>query len=441
MVGNLNEVAFASARLVNEAAASLAQAQSSKLGSKPRRDLSNVIPECISLAQLWNSTQFVIDKVSYGEWRVETISEGFCGFAMVDIRLDVSRILGLRREAVQKIHRMKNWTSSGTAIGKRLADMLPPFLDSLLDELSRTYQFQVNRLEYWDLRNRLGRRCIEIDAEDDLLLIAAAEKSRLVHCDYISCAALRWNIDVSEWLIERLSRRKLRSVDRSPMTAASIIKHLPLSESDRASVQESLEGFCSSLPRKDFYSILSHPFAKLPDESLVVIPALEAGQWNATIRSKWIQKGEIGRRYGHAWEEYLIWSLEGTDWKVLARNINLKNQGKHNCEIDFLIAKDEVCLVVQMKAFAGLGLNMYDHWKNRQTIEKGVHQAKLAVDLLNSKYRLSDIVGSKAASPIRVLRPLVLSSLHYFNGWKNDDVSILSVTALNNLVRGNIGIP
>jgi hypothetical protein len=282
----------------------------------------------------------------------------------------------------------------------------------------------------------LGRRLIEIDAEDDLLLIAAAEKSRLVHCDYISCAALRWNVDVTEWLIGRVSRRKLRSVDRSQMTTASIVKHLPLSAPDRASVQESLEDFCSSLPRKDFYSILSHPFTKLPDESLAVIPALEAGQWNSTIRSKWIQNGEIGHRYGHAWEEYLIWSLEGTDWKVIARNINLKNQGKRNCEIDFLIAKDEVCLVVQMKAFAGFGLNMYDHWRNRQTIQKGVQQAKLALEILNSKYRLSDIVGKKAASPIRVLRPLVLSSLHYFNGWQNDGVSILSVTALSNLVRG-----
>jgi Holliday junction resolvase-like predicted endonuclease len=181
---------------------------------------------------------------------------------------------------------------------------------------------------------------------------------------------------------------------------------------------------------------LDSPFLLLEDELLATIPALEAGRWTAAVRSRWIRKGDIGHHYGHRWEEYLIWLLERKGWEVLGRNINLKHNEMGHCEIDLLLGRDDVCLVIQMKAFAGQGTNMYDHWKNRQTIEKGISQAKLAVTLLTSTYRLSDLVGKTAAKSIKIIRPVVLSTLHYFNGWKSDDVTVLSISALRHLMRG-----
>jgi len=68
--------------------------------------------------------------------------------------------------------------------------------------------------------------------------------------------------------------------------------------------------------------------------------------------------------------------------------------------------------------------------------EKRIAQAKMGAELLSSHYQLSDVIGRKAAKAIKIVRPVVLSTLHYFNGWSRDGVSVVSVSALENLMRG-----
>jgi len=333
--------------------------------------LTDALPGLVSLANKWNGTQYTIDKISYGEWRVKSVSREECRIELVDSQLDLSRVLALRRGAIQRLKKSRGSDFTSTYLGKQLSDFLSHFLEAVLDEMHATYDFQLTTPEYWDLRNALKRRLSEIGAEDDLLLLASEENSARVMSDYLSCISVRWYFDICEFLSSHISKRKQRTGQLSSLSLTSLVAMLPLGPEDRKNVRQSLEEFCSCPPRKSFYSVLNHPFFLLEDGSIAGISALDGGQWTAMVRSKWIQSGDIGSRYGRGWEQYLIWVLDGKHWSVLARNINLKQTKTKCCEIDLLIGRDDVCLLVQVKSFAGLGMNMYDHWKNRQVIERG----------------------------------------------------------------------
>jgi hypothetical protein len=116
--------------------------------------------------------------------------------------------------------------------------------------------------------------------------------------------------------------------------------------------------------------------------------------------------------------------------------VKLKKNGKQVTDIDMLLARDAVCVVLQIKALAGSGMNAYDHWRNKQIIEKGIAQAKVATEMLSSKALLSDILGRSVARQINIFQPVVLSTLHYFNGWQQHGVPVISIAALENLMRG-----
>ena len=134
VIGNTNEIAFAGARLLNEFAARFGCSTQSSLRPKHRERLKQALPGLIYLVHTWNGVQHTIDKVSYGEWRVVSVDSQDCKFGIIDSRLEISRVLALRREAIQRMKRLREADCDSTFIGKQLGALLPPFLDALLND-------------------------------------------------------------------------------------------------------------------------------------------------------------------------------------------------------------------------------------------------------------------------------------------------------------------
>jgi hypothetical protein len=335
------------------------------------------------------------------------------------------------------MRKLKKGHGGSLQIEKHLLEVLPHFLDACLDYLSEKCGLFVPLVTYWELRHRLEQRLRDLELDDDVLLVAAGQQGKKVFHDYLACAALRWLDEICDHAKSQVPKRRQRLGETSWMSRSNLLSFLPLDDEDREGVASAIDTFCKLPPRESFYSLLDHPCVLFDDESIAFIRALDAGHWSASMRSKWTRRGGLGNGYGKAWEDYICWLVAARGWTILKRNVTLRQNRKAVTDIDLLILRDNVCLIVQLKALAGAGANTYQHWKNRLTIEKGISQARIGADLLGSSVVLvTSIVGGRAARAIEIFRPVVLTTLHYFNGWQKDGVSVLSVDALQNLMRG-----
>lgn len=436
-VGYINEIVFAAARLLNDAAGILHSKGQRGLGNRKREALIEALPGLVIAAHQWNCTLYAIDKVTYGEWQVKNINSDSCTFELVDARLEFSRIVGLRREVVQQMQKLRTGSQSTLHIEKQLLGILPHFLEASLEYFSQKCGLVVSLVSYWELRHRLEKRLGDLQSHDDLLLLAAGQQGRQVFHDYLACAAVRWLKEICDHAKCGVPKSRQRLGETSHVSLSTLLSFLPLDDENRDGVRSAIGTLCRFPPRGSFYSLLDHPCMLFDDDSIAFVTALDAGHWSASIRSKWARDGGLGSRYGRVWEDYICWLVTERGWTILNRNVTLRQHRRPVTDVDLLVSRDNVCLIVQLKALAGAGANTYEHWKNRQTIEKGISQARIAADLLGSSADLlASIVGGRAVRLIESFRPVVLTTLHYFNGWHKDGVSVLSVDALQNLMRG-----
>ena len=106
-------------------------------------------------------------------------------------------------------------------------------------------------------------------------------------------------------------------------------------------------------------------------------------------------------------------------------------------DIDIVLARGDVLLVIQVKSVTGCAMNTYDHWKNRNIIEKGCHQARLAADLLrNEPQRLIFLANRALASRIRHIEPVVLTNCLELDRWEHQGAAVLGPVGLDALVAG-----
>src|SRR6202044_3202511 len=90
----------------------------------------------------------------------------------------------------------------------------------------------------------------------------------------------------------------------------------------------------------------------------VAQPVREAafGTWATMVRETLNQGGDIGRRYGAVWEDFLAQSFEETGWSVVGRNVHIVDGGATVTEVDLLLLREDLLLVVEVKALTGSGV-------------------------------------------------------------------------------------
>jgi len=434
--GTTNDIAFAAVRALNEAFSVIDQERNIRSGNAVRRGASQALMELIELAIAWNSLEYIADQVSYGEWVVTSVNPSGGYEVRLDIRdpvLEYARIIGLRRDAVF----VMSGKERPSAARIQLERGIPGFLSSALEHLTSGTELRCGIGEFSSLERRMRQRVAELDPNDDLLLTAGSVDFPIVE-DYIAALSLRWFCDIAEFIAEYVPKRVARDLSPPVTTTETICSMLPLETGQLARVQAALNSFIQVLPVRRYLGLIANPFVRLPHNQFAYIPALTGAGWPADVRAKWLRKGDVGRKFGGLWEEFLASLLEDFGWLILGRGIKLRKNGKIVTDVDLFAVREGLLLLLQIKALAGQGFNAYDHWRNRKTIEEGARQAAAAAECLETNRDILRGLGSTSAVGIKRIQPAVLTNLHIFNGWRVGDVPVVSRNGLTTILRGGV---
>lgn len=147
--------------------------------------------------------------------------------------------------------------------------------------------------------------------------------------------------------------------------------------------------------------------------------------------------GAVGNWYGALWEDFYAQGFANSGWSLLARNVKIRTGGACVAEIDILLLRDDLLLVVEVKALTGSGISPYDHWKNREIIERGCRQARRAAEYIgaNREY-IASVADRSTASRVRRVQPLVLTTESMFDGWEYAGVPVAGETIRKAITAG-----
>jgi hypothetical protein len=205
---------------------------------------------------------------------------------------------------------------------------------------------------------------------------------------------------------------------------------------DQLAIKKALGNLCTVVPAGRHFNLVSMPFVRVGADCAQPL-MLDLSNWNTVVREILIDGGSLGRDLGAIWEIFLAGKLERGGWTVIGRNLRLKVNGRVLTDIDIGLLRGDILLLAQVKAVTGSAVNTYDHWRNRNIIEKGCHQARLAADLLRKDpRRLTSLTNRNVAAGIRHIEPVVFTNCTELDRWECERVVVLGPAGMTALVEG-----
>jgi hypothetical protein len=441
IVGSTNDVLFACCRVLNEAARSIDRHKAFRSGRAVQDAARDTLSKLVTLCSTQNSIEYMVNMVSYGEWVVASISAGSpieIAFNLADPALDYARTLAIRREIARTRTRVRNRPQTPRMSAEVLSQYLQPFVEKCLDYFAERgtpagYRRSSEKLS--QLYSSLMGTLAYLQRDDDLLLDSSGSPELL--SQYLAALSLRWFVDICRFTAKECNNRQ-RAVFEAPTIHADQLAALMGCEFNLSiEVRVAIPHFCRTLPMTRYLDITEYPFFIESDGRILCSTAADAGRWPVTVRSKWLQGGYIGDRYGKIWESYIAHAFESHEWLVVGHGIRLRSEGKTLTDVDLLVVRDNLLLIIQIKALIGYGTDPYEQWKGRGVLSSGARQAKLAACFLrgNTKW-MTGIFGAAITSRISDVQPLVITNINIFNGWINEEVPIVSVSGLHEILSG-----
>lgn len=383
----------------------------------PEMHLSRII----SLSSTYNSALWLLDQVSYGEievkgvdWESNTVHLDF-----KEESLNLARIASIRHnlsriETNKDQFILKEWKEYFFDISKQLCGLYEFEYDVTLDEK--------------ELEDEIIHRLRDIDLKGSFLLVALQfEKPVLAHvfaAIYLICHSI-----VIEQVNKYIDYKQL--VYDVPVDIFIEYLSNSIAGLEREQAIEAFDAFICTLPNRENQILLSKPFIRLSDTEVVgILPLIRAVHWHKAIQKVFIQGGKPGKLYGHLWEAYIGSIFEQYSWRILGKRIEVKHQTEVVTDIDLIVEKNGIVLLVQAKTVNEC-TTPYERWKTRNTIIKGIRQAQLAklhIEMNPQKYKLPQNIA--------VLQGVVVVPLDEFNGWSNEDVPVISIDYLISMLNG-----
>lgn len=431
--GLINDTVYAALRGLNEVAKGQRNRTALRISKSQRDHVRRRLKKTIEIAAEVNALESLLDWVSYGDLVVSSMTPGkppTIRFDYADPRLSLLRTLAIRRKFIVRMNR------AGSE--KYIRRMLQASAQGVLAE-SFSYFCEWAGLEedeaVLDRVQKAGADLlIHVDAEDDLLAIAAGNDARTAS-HYLTAASLHWHQIAARVLRETLPRGQRWKLT-APIVPTSNIA-AAIRAGGGVEVNEAIEALSSQLPARSHYDLMRRPFIRAREGDLVSLGIGDGGLWSATVRETLIAGGKLGDAYGKAFELFYEWSFKDSDWQVLGRGLKLRRGGKAATDLDLLLKREDLLLVVQIKALIGSGLSIYDHWRNRQTIEWGCRQANEAVAFIESQPDwLVAVAGRKAADGVQRIQGTVLTNLATFDGWKFHNIPVIGETGRKAITEG-----
>jgi hypothetical protein len=432
--GAANDFAMAVARVVNECSRVALAEEEVRLRRAERRLTARILRQVVTVASEVNSLEWFFDSVTYGEFTVDTVQDGprpTFRLHFVDARRYLLKTLAIRRSVVLAF--------LGQRHPRYVREKLKEVESALLQRAVAYYTREVGasgrvHIDLTRAHATTSAMLAEVDAEDDLLVVASRSDPRAV-AYYVVAMALRWYSAAADSV-----HHALQSVNRQLL----VIPPIPLAEIasciggvEKEVVAEAIKSLTLELPARSHISLADRPFVR--DGAGMVRPFLRGGvgSWTCVVREALIQGGAIGKSVGAVWEDFYAKSFDGSDWKVVGRGVKLRSNGRILTDVDLLLLRDDLLLVMQIKALIGLGNTPYDHWRNRQTIQFGCAQARVAAGFFESDPdALVSICGKRSAARIKHVQPVVLTNIDQLDGWRVDDVPVISEVTRKAICRG-----
>lgn len=388
----------------------------------------------LTIAGQLNALEWLFDEVSFGHFVVtESDSKGTVfKLDFADAKMALMRRLAIRRSLILKY--------SGARSRRYVRDELSRIQGELL-EYALEYYCDVARISGLSLdviekaqeraRDSLGI----IDAEDDLLF-AASKGDQRVLAYYVAGMALT---------CFAIAGQVVRDAARSAGIATQIMA-IPLEKIRNglsigtvgSLIAEGLTALSVILPSRSHSQLNALPFVR--DGNDVAWPYLRgySGMWNIMVRNALIQGGQLGKDVGAIWEGFVEFIFKDTEWRIVGKGVKLRRGGQTVTDVDLLLRRNDLLLVVQIKALIGSADTPYDHWKNRQVIEMGCLQARKAVDFLaENAATLTSICGKRGSEEIRVIQPVVLTNIHHLEGLSLFDVPVIGEATRKAICHGS----
>ena len=429
--GYANDLMFASMRVLNDVSVTASDHDLSRHDAmeKGKATFSGLV----QLAGYLNSLDYALDLASFGECAVNSHDDTGNAFwlDLRDVRRRLIRQLAIRRLQVH----IRTGLRNERFVREHLKTLLPAMLDRALDHyLTLAGLDWPSPEDERDLRRRAEYHLREIDAGDDLLFMATGDEL-LPSALYTASLALRMFSLVGSFVAAKLPGKARRAFDTG--IPLDVLRDGVTSIAGWNAFTAAWFELTTELPTRGYFELMRRPFIRVSAGHAVPIHSAAFGNWALAIRELLNQGGQAGRRYGSVWEEWLARGFDDTDWSIAGRNVVLTENGRQVTEVDLLLKREDLLLVVEVKALTGSGITLYDHWKNRSTIEKGCHQAARAAEFLKRHPKtLASITSKKTAAEVRYIQPLVMTSEGTFDGWEYAGVPVAGETIRKAITEG-----
>lgn len=432
--GIANDVLFAALRALNDASRKIVHPSARKLSPSMRLSSIRRFYRAVQLASEVNSLDWIMDSVSYGDLVVSTLQTG----SPIEARLDYADAkrslmlnLAIRRKLIGVMHLPRN--------ERYVREMLKASETSVLTEALEFYAGFVNedlsQIDMESLLRQSSARLAQVEAEDDLLVVASARAGKQNYATYyLTSMCLTW-FSIAADAVQKAFPRSFRR--RSSVPIPSSLIESAVSYAGGKHVAETIKVLTSTLPTKSHHDLVRRPFWGVSEDDTLWALNGDAGLWNLTVREALLSGGKVGDAYGHVWEEFLAKSFEDSDWQLIGRNKRLRLAGQTATEVDLLLKKNDLLLVVEVKALIGSNITCYDHWRSRQTVEWGCRQAAAAAEFIKSnKNWLASVAGKRLAQEVRHIQPLVLTNNDLLDGWHFEGVPVMGEVGRKAITTG-----
>lgn len=434
--GRIVDLSNGLARLLNEISRlELIDSSRRPCKRKERKRVLASMRRALGIAGQLNALEWLFDEVSFGHFIVaERGCDGFLfKLDFADAKMALMRKLAVRRSL---IHKQMGYREE-RFIRNELNRIQEGLLEYALNYYSEVAGGPRLNSEDVDKARELARASLVIiDAEDDLLF-AASKADERVRAYYVAGMALTC-FSIAGKVVREAVRR---NGDPALIMAIPLARIRDIfSIGSRGSLVA--EGLCAltvTLPARTHSRLNALPFVR--DGKDFAMPFLDgySGMWNIMVRDALIKGGQLGKDVGAIWEEFLEHSFEDTSWRVIGKGVKLKKEKKIITDVDLLLLRNDLLLVVQIKALAAAADTPYDHWKNRQVVVKGCEQARTAVDfLLENTDTLVSICGKRVIEDIHVIQPVVLTNIHHLEGLSLFDVPVIAEATRKAICRGSV---
>lgn len=433
--GQLVDLAHGIARAVNE----FARTSHFERAHRPlqRRERSRAVESmrrALVIAAQLNSIEWILDSVTFGDFTVvEAVAtpKPRIRLDFADPRTALMRRLATRRSFILKFAGQRE----ARYVRELLRALQTPIFADALEYYSSSEGVLLTESEFESAKTMVSKSLVFIDAEDDLLL-AAGQMDLKIQAYYTAAMALHCFAMVGS--VVKASQSGSKRVIGASAIPIELIATRFDDGADGAVLARAIDQLTVDLPVRRHEQIFAAGFVREDENSVRPFLGGDNGMWNVAVREALLQGGALGKSVGAVWEGFTKVSFKGTDWQVVGEGIKLRENGRTLTDVDLMLVREDLLLLVQIKGLIGLANTTYDHWKNRQVIQAGCAQARLAADFFaKNPHSLLSICGRRIFERIRVLQPVVLTNIGTLDGFSYLDVPVIGEATRKAICRGS----